>query len=124
MNGNSLFLDTNIIIYFLSGDQTLAELIDEKTLYVSSITYLELLSYPDLTSSEEEGVRHFLSECIIVDMNSVIMETVISVRKAYRLKLPDSIIIASALYLDLPIVTSDKAFNKVEELGAVYYEKQ
>jgi len=123
MNGTSLFLDTNIIIYFLSGDQTLAELIDEKTLYVSSITYLELLSYPDLTSSEEERVRHFLSECIIVDMNNVIKENVISVRKAYHLKLPDSIIIASALYLDIPIVTADKAFNKVEELATVYYEK-
>jgi|GEM_PF-1651400 len=43
MSGNKLFLDTNIIIYFLSGDQTLAELIDEKTIYVSFVTQLELL---------------------------------------------------------------------------------
>jgi len=52
MSGDKLFLDTNIIIYFLSGDKTLAELIDEKMIYVSFVTQLELLSYHGLSSSE------------------------------------------------------------------------
>ena len=47
----------------------------------------------------------------------------IDLRRTYRLKLPDSLIIASALHLDLPVITSDKAFNKIEELETVYYEK-
>jgi predicted nucleic acid-binding protein len=40
------------------------------------------------------------------------------------LKLPDSIVMATSLYHDLPLVTSDKEFNKVEELQVIYYEKE
>ena len=45
MNGSKLFLDTNIILYLLNGDQTLAELLNGKQLYISVITELELLAY-------------------------------------------------------------------------------
>jgi hypothetical protein len=38
MNGNKIFVDTNIILYLLSGDKTLAELLDRKQLYISFIT--------------------------------------------------------------------------------------
>lgn len=69
MNGNKLFLDTNIIIYFLAGDRTLAELIDKKTIYVSFITQLELLSYHELSASGERRINQFLSECIVVDIS-------------------------------------------------------
>jgi len=124
MNGNKLFLDTNIIIYFLSGDRTIAELIDKKTIYVSFITQLELLSYRELTADDEEKISQFLSDCVVVDINNTIKNTVINLRKSYRLNLPDSIIIASALHFDLPLVTSDNAFNKVDETEVVYYEKQ
>jgi predicted nucleic acid-binding protein len=44
------------------------------------------------------------------------------VRKNYNTKLPDSIIIASALYLDLPLITPDVEFKKVEELTLIQYE--
>ena len=117
-------MDTNIIIYFLSGDQTLSDLIVEKTIYVSFVTQLELLSYHDLSGSEEKRINDFLSDCVIVDINSAIKNSVIKLRKSYRLKLPDGIIIASALHFDLPLVTSDTAFKKVNELETVYYEKE
>ena len=45
MSGNKLFIDTNIVLYLLNGDQTLAELLHEKQLYISFITELELLAY-------------------------------------------------------------------------------
>lgn len=123
MNGNRLFLDTNVIIYLLSGDQTLAELINRRVVYVSFITQLELLSYHALTSSEEETINSFLSDCVVVDINNAIKKIAINLRKAYKLKLPDSIIMATALHFDLPLVTSDSSFNQVEELETVYYEK-
>lgn len=53
MSGNSLFLDTNIILYLLNGDETLAELLDEKQLYISVITELELLAYKGITNEED-----------------------------------------------------------------------
>jgi predicted nucleic acid-binding protein len=45
MSGNSLLLDTNTVLYLLAGDETLAEFLNGKKLYISIITELELLSY-------------------------------------------------------------------------------
>jgi len=34
MNGNNFFLDTNIVLYLLNGDKTIAELLNGKQLLV------------------------------------------------------------------------------------------
>lgn len=123
MNGDKLLADTNIIIYLLDGDRTVANLLDEKTVHVSFVTQLELLSYSELSDQDEVRINDFLDQCIIVDINPSIKAEVIRVRKQHRLKLPDSIIIASALYLDIPLITSDQDLQKVEELSLMYYQK-
>ena len=38
-------------------------------------------------------------------------------------KLPDGIIIATAIYLDLPLVSADQEFKKAEILDLIFYEK-
>jgi predicted nucleic acid-binding protein len=48
---------------------------------------------------------------------------VIAIRKKYKIKIPDSIVIATSLYLDLPLVTADSDFRKVEELNLIFYER-
>lgn len=123
MNGNKLFLDTNIILYLLNGDETLAELLDQKQLYISVITELELLAFKGITVIEEKVIKEFVSQCKVININNNIKLETIRVRKAYKTKLPDSIIIASALYLDLPLITSDVQFKKVGELALIQYEK-
>lgn len=45
MNGNKLLLDTNIILYLLNGDNTLVDILQGKTPYISFITELELFSF-------------------------------------------------------------------------------
>jgi predicted nucleic acid-binding protein len=124
MSGNKLFLDTNIVIYFLSGDTSLANLLEKKIIHLSIITRLELLSYPDISNDETIKIENFLNDCITVDLNPSINNEVIRLRKKYRLKLPDSIVIASASFLDLPLITSDKGFQKVKEINLLYYQKQ
>jgi hypothetical protein len=69
MSGRKLFLDTNIVLYLLNGDET------------------------------------------------------IRLRKKYHTKIPDCLIIATALYLDLPLISSDSGFKKVDELFLIQYEK-
>ena len=123
MNGNKLILDTNIILYLLNGDETLAELLNQKQLYISVITELELLAFKGITRKEEKVIKEFVSQCKVININNSIKQETIRIRKAYKTKLPDSIIIASALYLDLPLISSDVEFNKVEELVLIQYEK-
>ena len=122
MNGNKLFLDTNIILYLLNGDQTLAELLNNKQLYISIITELELLAYKGISEKEEQIIESFISQCKTIAINDKIKKETVKIRKAYNLKLPDSIIISTALYLDLPLITSDVEFKKVNELSLIYYE--
>jgi len=45
MSGNSFLLDTNAVLYVLNGDETLADFLFEKELYLSIISEMELLRY-------------------------------------------------------------------------------
>lgn len=124
MSGTKLFVDTNIILYLLGGDETLAEFLNGRQVYISFITELELLGYPGLDEKDRKTIQSFLGQCIITDINKTIKEEVIRLRSAYKIKLPDAIVIASAAYLDLPLITSDAAFKKIEkELNLIYYER-
>lgn len=123
MNGNSVLLDTNIVLYMLSGDKTLSELLYNKKLYISFITQLELLSYPELTSEEKTAILDFLDDCIIVDINNRIKDEVIAIRSMAKIKLPDSIILGTSAYLNIPVITSDQGFNKADKMDVIYYEK-
>ncbi len=60
MSGNDLFLDTNIILYLLNGDTTLADLLDQKRWYLSFITELELLGYNKLTLKDRKIIEELL----------------------------------------------------------------
>lgn len=123
MSGTSLLLDSNIILYLLKGEKTLLPLLEKKKLYISFISQLELLGYKGISKKEQKIITNFLNECIIVDINLSIKRYTIDLRQKYNLKLPDSIIMASSIYLNMPLITADKEFNKVEELDLFYYEK-
>jgi len=123
MNGNSILLDTNIVLYLLNGDKTLIPLLENKQLFVSFITEIELLSYKGIKVKEQAILKEFLSECLIVDINQLIKETTVEIRKKYSLKLPDCIIIATSLYLKIPIISADKEFSKAENADLVLYQK-
>lgn len=122
MNGSSFLLDTNVVLYFLGGDQTLATAFDQKSLFLSTITELELLSYPGISEREEREILNFLSDVTIIDLNEQIKEKVIELRRNYRIKLPDAIIGGTALYLDLPLFTADRDFERIEGMNLVLYE--
>ncbi len=123
MNGNSILIDTNTAIYLLDGDASLAEILHQKRIYLSFITQLELLGYPGITEKAVRQIENMLENCVVIDINNIIKSEVIRLRRAYSLKLPDCIVAATAIYMDLPIITSDKGFKKIEELNLMFYEK-
>lgn len=123
MNGNRILIDTNIAIYLLDGDRSLAEILHHKTIYISFITQLELLSYAGITASEESVIHSMLDSCKIMDINDAIKKEVIRLRRNNAIKLPDCIVAASSIYLDIPLMTADRGFLKLEELSLMFYEK-
>ena len=58
MSGSKYLLDTNIILYILGGDTTLANYLYQKNLYTSFISEVELLAYKKLSIKEETGIRN------------------------------------------------------------------
>lgn len=116
MNGNKYLLDTNIILYILSGNKTLADYLHLKNLYASIISEIELLRYKDLTSAEEKSIKGFLSQFRVIYIDDTIKNEAIFLRKQYGLKIPDCIIAATAISLNMPLLTADKQFKKVNNL--------
>lgn len=95
----------------------------KKQNYISFITQLELLSFSELSNKQLKGIQELLNECVIIDLNAEIKNLTVDFRKRFKLKLPDCIIAATAYYLDLPLITADSDFKKIEELNLIYYEK-
>ncbi|MFN4256523.1 MAG: hypothetical protein ACK4Q5_16090 [Saprospiraceae bacterium] len=52
MSGNKLLLDMNIALYLLGGDEVLATLLDQREVFVSVISEMEMLGYPGISLSE------------------------------------------------------------------------
>lgn len=122
MSGTSYLVDTNIVLYLLGGDQTLAGLLTGASVFVSEISEIELLSYPDITPQEEVKINEFLQEVSIIEMNAAIKAFTIDLRRKYRLKMPDSIIAATAQHWNLPLLSADQKMERVEEITFFLYE--
>ena len=98
-------------------------MLDNKQIYISFITELELLSYKDISKSEKEKLKNFINECIVIDINTIIKNHTILLKQKYSLKLPDSIIAGTALFISLPFITSDKDFKNIDEVNLILYDK-
>jgi predicted nucleic acid-binding protein len=123
MNGSRFLLDTNTVLYLLGGDETLADFLFEKELYISVISEIELLGYGKLTAKEKKTIKQFIDDAVVIELTSEVKHLAIEIREQFNTKLGDSIIAATAKYTSLPFVTSDKGFNKIKGIDLVLYEK-
>jgi predicted nucleic acid-binding protein len=110
MNGKFLF-DTNAIIYYLQGLPEWVASIDGAVMtarYASVVTRMELLAFPGITKDEESRIRRFLADLTVMPLNDVIENMAIEVRRTARLKLPDAIVVATAVSEGATLITGDK----------------
>lgn len=56
-----------------------------------------------------------MADCSIIDINSEIKKCVIELRKSRKIKLPDAIIAATAMSLNIPFMSADKQLKKFGE---------
>lgn len=111
----SIFADTNALIRLLGGDELVAQLTDEKIVFISEMTEMELLCKPNQTKEEKHIITTLLDYCVIVPFSPDIKQRAIKIRLTTRMKLVDSIIAATALGLDIPIITRDRAFESLSK---------
>jgi predicted nucleic acid-binding protein len=116
--GKKFLIDTNTLIDAQtkrlpeSGLQFLAEVINED-FTVSFITYIEFLGYKDATKATAD----FISLANVIQINKLIIDTCVTLRKTRRIKLPDAIIAATAIVLGYTLITNnEKDFTNIQGL--------
>ncbi|QXV65357.1 type II toxin-antitoxin system VapC family toxin [Mucilaginibacter sp. 21P] len=119
MSGNNIVLDTSLIINLFNGVEEVQDLLSGRSLFVSVISEIEVLSFSGLSVTDKDLLRDFLSKCHMVDIEPAIKELTIEIRAKTKIKLPDAIIAATAIYYDLPLFTMDKGFKRLDDLQAV-----
>ena len=122
MSGNRYFIDTNIALYLLSGDEAIIDLLNEQDIYISVITEMELLCYKDLTEKDIIVIKEVIQSCIVIELNQMIKDN-IRIKKLNKIKLPDAIIASTSLFLNIPLITADLGFKNINEIQTVIYNK-
>lgn len=112
MSGFDFVADTNFLIDVHEGrDKVLPFL--EGTVIISVISEIELLGWFKLTAEEKQKLQSLLDDCIIFELTSEIRKLAIEIRQQKQIKTPDAIIAATAKYLQIPIVSSDKGLKNI-----------
>ncbi len=123
MSGRRLLVDTNVLIYLLNGDSRITEVLQGTRLVVSVITKMEIKCYSKLTENDISLIDKLIDECEIVGLSSDIQNVAVEFRKKFNLKLPDAIIAASSYCSNLPLLTCDAAFGRLEEMDVIILER-
>jgi predicted nucleic acid-binding protein len=89
----------------------------DTTFYVSTVTELELYSYPDLNEEEEAGIKPLLTDMFVVPLDSRLARYGGYLRRLYRLKTPDSVIAATAILTKTTLLTRNvEDFRQIANL--------
>ncbi len=117
MSGNKLFIDSNILVFLLEFDKNIAEIINKYEIHISFITKIELLCKPHLSKVEKNIILDLITENYTVhEINEDIINQTIKIKSEYKLKIPDSIIAATAKTLNYTLLTADVEFQKLEKI--------
>ena len=103
--------DTNILIDHLNGvSEARVELQRYEARAISIITWLEVMVRGE--GELEPTFRGFLHGFEVIQIEQAIAERTVAIRRAYRLKLPDAIIWATAQARGILLVTRDHDFAR------------
>ena len=117
-------LDTNASIYYIRDDPKAApflqSILDNPDLlvYVSTITEVELFGYPDLSDEEANTINTILQSVSLIPLESQIARAAGYIRRAYGIKIPDSVVAATALFTGSTLLTRNvRDFKKISQLS-------
>ncbi len=125
MRGESYLLDTNAIIALLQGNQQLTQLLQgAEWIGISIISQIEFLAFAGLSESDRQAFNQFLQrvEVIWIEPSQIdLINLAIQLRQQYRLRLPDALIVASAIHVGASLVTADAQLQNILGLDIVNF---
>lgn len=118
-----MILDSNILIYFVDpGYEQLRVYLDEQAneLGISLITKLEVLGYHQLKPDDKVELEQLLTNVYIYPVSDRVITEAIRLRQQRKRSIGDSIIAATGLLYNQPILTNNVAdFADVDGLQVV-----
>ncbi len=123
--GKKFLIDTNILIYYLNGTTPTSQEVEtallDNNFIISSITLTEILSWKSLSDDDVQLITKRFSSIEIISPDREISINAAKIRRIHFAKLADAIIAASAIYLNIPLVSNDLTdFKQIEELKIIY----
>jgi len=119
--GQKYLIDTNVILDFMGGklpaksEDFLSQIIDD-CINLSAINKIELLGF----SNAEQVLIDLVSFAVIYHIDDKIIDVTIELRKKYKIKLPDAIIVATAIVNDFTLISHNfRDFQKITELNFI-----
>jgi predicted nucleic acid-binding protein len=116
-------LDTNCLIYYFKGEEKVIDLIqnfilERVPIFISIITKVEVLAYPEITPGEEKTFLEMMKNMILIEFDDKLTNFVVDLRRKHKIKLPDAIIAATSLYTNSTLITRNiKDFSRIKELN-------
>ncbi len=103
-------LDTNILIYYFNGSLSLkakkhVSKILKNDFNISVISKMEFLGFNRFNAEQKNKAAQFLFYSNIIPLSDLVIDKVIQIKQADKIKLPDAIIAATALCNHLQLVT-------------------
>lgn len=118
-----MILDSNIIIYSVQPKYiALARYLqaNQETVQVSLISALEVLGFHNLAPTDKGMFEAYLNSVTIFPISESVITDAIRLRQQRKRSLGDSIIAATALLYDQPILTNNTAdFEDIDGLQVI-----
>jgi predicted nucleic acid-binding protein len=120
MNGppERCLFDTNAVVSLLRGHGELLALTRQaRWVGISIVTEIEFRAFPDLAPEDARLFAEFAERISVVDLahhDAALLDRVIALRQNQRLRLPDAVVVASALAHGAALVTADRQLLGLE----------
>jgi len=125
MGRQKYLIDTNIAIDYIGEGlpekaiHLLDKIIDGE-FYISVINTIEILGFSDITEYEEMKFKEFINAAFVLNLDDNTVNNTIKLRRQYKIKLPDSIIAATAIVNELILITRNtKDFEFIKGLELI-----
>ncbi|WP_165698052.1 PIN domain-containing protein [Flavobacterium nackdongense] len=122
MSGIDFLADTNFLI-FTSQKNPIVEPFLDYNIGISFISEMELLGVFSISKNQKNSMQSIINECFVIEMSAEIKKKAIQIKQKHKLKLPDSIIAATAILYNLPFITSHTDFKNIKDLNLIFIEQ-
>jgi len=118
----SAVLDSNILIYHLSGllegaAESMVKGAIGSGAVISVVSRIEILGWPDHTPESYDRAARLIGLVTEHPLTNVVVERCIAIRRQQRVRIPDAIIAATAIELGLPVMTHNTGdFGRIDGL--------